>query len=146
MNRERVLFLCTGNTSRSQMAEAFLWRLGGDRFEVYSAGLEPSQINPYARRVMAEKGYDLAGQYSKDLSEYLGKVHFSYLITVCSDADAKCPAIFPGMGQRMHWGFDDPAAVEGTDAEKVAVFRRVRDEIESKIRAWLQERGLEPVA
>ena len=95
-NKTRVLFLCTGNSARSQMAEAFLRLHGGDRFEAHSAGLEPKGINPYTRRVLAEVGIDMAGQTSKDLTVYLGKTHFGYLITVCSNAEARCP-IFPGV-------------------------------------------------
>lgn len=138
MHKPRVLFLCTGNSARSQMAEAFLRRLGGDRFEVFSAGLEPEEINPFTREVMAEIGYDLAGQRAKALTEFMGKIHFGYLITVCSKAEDACP-IFPGMGQRLHWPLDDPAAAEGTDDEKRAVFRRVRDEVEARVREWLSE-------
>ena len=135
-NKIRVLFLCTGNSARSQMAEAFLRFYGGDRFEAHSAGLEPKGINPYTRRVLAEVGLDMSGQSSKDLTVYLGKTHFGYLITVCSNAEARCP-IFPGVANRLYWPFDDPAAVEGTDEEKLAAFRRVRDAIEIRILAWL---------
>jgi arsenate reductase len=138
MPEPRVLFICTGNSARSQMAEAFLRRHGGDRFEVFSAGLEPKGINPFTRQVMAEQGYDLAGQRSKDVFEFLGKVHFGHIITVCSNAEARCP-IFPGIAYRLHWPFDDPAAVEGGDEAKLAAFRRVRDQIEARILAWLAE-------
>ncbi len=138
MLESRVLFLCTGNSARSQMAEAFLRRHGGDRFEVFSAGLEPKGINPFTRQVMAEKGYDLAGHRSKDIFEFLGKTHFGHIITVCSNAEARCP-IFPGIAQRLHWPFDDPAAFEGADEAKLAEFRRVRDQIEARILAWLDE-------
>lgn len=120
------------------MAEAFLRKYGGDRFEVYSAGLEPKGINPYTRRVLAEVGIDMAGHSSKDLNVYLGKVHFGYLITVCSNAEERCP-IFPGMGIRLHWPFEDPAAFEGSDDEKIAKFRTVRDQIEARILTWLEE-------
>jgi arsenate reductase len=99
------------------MAEAFLRKYAGDQFEVYSTGLEPKGINPYTERVMREIGVDISGQYSKHVREYMGKMHFGYLITVCSDADAKCPSIFPGVGQRLHWSFDDPAALVGSDEE-----------------------------
>lgn len=136
--KTRVLFLCTGNSARSQMAEAFLRKHGGDRFEAYSAGLEPKGINPYTRRVLAEVGIDMTGQSSKDLSTYLGKLHFGYLITVCSNAEERCP-VFPGMGIRLHWPFEDPAAVEGSDEEKLAAFRKVRDQIETRILEWLAE-------
>ncbi len=125
--RDRVLFLCTGNSARSQMAEAWLRHYAGDRFEAYSAGLEPKGMNPLTVRVMEEIGIPLTGQYSKDVREYMGKLHLSYLITVCANAEEKCPTTFPGVGQRMHWAFDDPAAVEGTDEVKLAKFREVRD-------------------
>lgn len=99
MNKPKVLFLCTGNSARSQMAEAFLRKYGGERFEVFSAGLEPSVINPLTVKVMEEIGVDMSGHFAKGLTQYLGKVHFSYLVTVCSRADEKCP-IFPGLGAR----------------------------------------------
>lgn len=140
MKKPRVLFLCTANSARSQMAEALLRRYGGDHFDVYSAGLEPQQIHPYTRKVMEETGFDLQGHRAKNLEEYLGKVHFSYLITVCSRAEERCP-IFPGMGQRLAWPFDDPAAFEGTEEEKLAGFRKVRDQIDRRVRAWLTEIG-----
>ncbi len=136
MNPTRVLFLCTGNSARSQMAEALLRKHGGDRYEVHGAGLAPQEINPYTRRVLAEIGLDMAGQSAKGLEVYLGKLHFGYLITVCANAEARCP-VFPGMGVRLHWPFDDPAAVAGSDAEKLAAFRRVRDQIEARILAWV---------
>jgi arsenate reductase len=138
VNKTRVLFLCTGNSARSQMAEAFLRKYGGERFEVYSAGLEPKGINPYTRRVLTEVGVDMAGQSSKDLSAYLGKQHFGYLITVCSNAETRCPT-FPGVATRLYWPFDDPAAVEGDDEERLAAFRHVRDAIEMRVLAWLNE-------
>ena len=117
------------------MAEAFLRHHGGDRFEVYSAGLEPKGIHPLTRRVMAEKGHDLAGHYSKDVFEFLGKTHFGYIITVCSNAEMRCP-IFPGIARRLYWPFDDPAAFTGTEEEKLAEFRRVRDQIEARRKTW----------
>jgi len=137
-NKTRVLFLCTGNSARSQMAEAFLRKHGGDRFEAHSAGLEPKGINPYTRRALAEVGIDMAGHSSKDLSVYLGKVHFGYLITVCGNAEERCP-VFPGVGVRLHWPFEDPAAAEGSDEEVMAKFREVRDQIEARILAWLRD-------
>jgi arsenate reductase len=139
LKKTRVLFLCTGNTARSQMAEAFLREYGGDRFEAYSAGLEPSVIHPYTRRVMEEVGLDLGGQHSKDLADYMGKVHFGYLITVCADAEERCPSVFPRMSQRLHWPFEDPAAFEGSEEEKLAKFREVRDQIDRRIQEWLAE-------
>ena len=134
-----VLFLCTGNSARSQMAEALLRHHAGDQFQVFSAGLEPKGMNPYTVRVMEEIGVSLAGQYAKGVEVYMGKKFFAYMITVCADAEAKCPAIFPGVLQRLHWGFEDPAAFVGTDEEKLQKFREVRDQIDVKIRAWLKE-------
>jgi arsenate reductase len=145
MDKIKVLFLCTGNSARSQMAEALLRHHAGDRFEAYSAGLEPRGINPYTMRVMGEIGIPLTGQYSKGVGEYLGKTYFGYVITVCSNAEEKCP-IFPGLSQRFHWAFDDPAATEGTDEEKLDKFREVRDEIDERICAWLAEQGVSPEA
>lgn len=137
MDKRRVLFLCTGNSARSQMAEAFLRRLGGDAYEVYSAGLELApRVNPFAVRVMAELGYDLSGHHVKHLDTLIGKVNFDYLITVCGHANETCP-FFPGMGKRLHWGFRDPAAFEGDEDAKLVEFRQVRDEIEARIKAWL---------
>ena len=137
--KSRVLFLCTGNSARSQMAEALLRHYAGDRFDVYSAGLEPKGMNPFTVRVMEEIGIPLTGQSSKDVREYMGKLHFSYLITVCANAEERCPTTFPGVSQRMHWAFDDPAVAEGTDEEKLAKFRAVRDQIARRIREWLAE-------
>ena len=111
MSKTKVLFLCTGNSARSQMAEAFLKKYGGEQFEAYSAGLEPKDIHPYTSRVMEEVGVSLSGQYSKHLKEYMGKVHFGYMITVCDEADKNCPTAFPGMGQRIHWSFEDPVSI-----------------------------------
>ncbi|NPV07392.1 MAG: arsenate reductase ArsC [Anaerolineae bacterium] len=138
MPKPKVLFLCTGNTARSQMAEAFLRRYADDRFDVYSAGLEPQEISPYARLVMEEVGVSLEGQYSKGLAQYLGREHFGYLITVCQQAEAACP-IFPGVGKRLYWPFEDPVAFEGSEEEKLAKFREVRDQIERRILEWLRE-------
>jgi arsenate reductase len=121
------------------MAEALLRKHGGDRFEVFSAGLEPAGVNPYTVRVMEEIGVDMSGHRSKSLDEYLGKVDFGYVVTVCSNADEKCPAVFAGMGKRLHWPFDDPAALKGRDEEKLAKFRTVRDQIEKQVKAWLSE-------
>ena len=139
MKKTNVLFLCTGNSARSQMAEALLRKYAGDQFEVFSAGLEPKGINPYTLRVMNEVGIDIRGQWSKDVREYLGKKHFGYLITVCSNADARCPTTFPGVGQRLRWSFDDPAEFAGSDEDKLAKFQEVRDQIDARIRAWLGE-------
>ncbi|GAB4152080.1 MAG: arsenate reductase ArsC [Planctomycetota bacterium] len=139
VRKPKVLFLCTGNSARSQMAEAFLRKYAGEHFEAHSAGLEPSGINPLTIEVMKEKGISLEGQRSKDVSEYMGKVVLAYVIIVCANAEKRCPAVFPGAAKREFWPFDDPAAVEGTKEEKLAAFRRVRDEIEQRILKWLEE-------
>jgi arsenate reductase len=133
---KKVLFLCTGNSCRSQMAEAWLRKLGGDQFEVYSAGLEPHGVNPNTIVVMEELGIDMSSHRSKQLDEYIGQVEFDYLITVCGNADERCP-YFPGMGERMHWPFQDPAGFEGPEDEKLDFFRKVRDQIKAKLQAWL---------
>jgi len=141
MNKQRVLFLCTGNSARSQMAEAFLRKHGGDQYEAHSAGLEPKGLNPFTVKVMDEIGVDIAGQSSKGVETYLGKILFQHLITVCDDADKNCPTVWPGINNRMHWSFQDPAAFEGTDEEKLAKFREIRDLIENKIKNWLTEQS-----
>lgn len=135
----KVIFLCTGNSARSQMAEAFLREDAGDQFEPQSAGLDPSVIHPMTKTVMEEVGVGLDGQYSKSVREYLGKQHFGYLITVCDHAEENCPTTFPGVGQRMHWSFEDPAAFRGSEEEKLLKFRMVRDQIDRRLQAWLQE-------
>ncbi len=137
MIKDEVLFLCTGNSCRSQMAEAFLRAYGGERFEVYSAGLQPSEINPWTYRTMAELGFDLAGQYSKSVEEYRGAIDFDVVITVCADADANCPAYLGRARQRLHWGFEDPAKFVGSEEETLATFRQVRDEISARVKTWL---------
>ena len=141
MDKQRVLFLCTGNSARSQIAEAFLRKYGSDRFEAHSAGLEPKGLNPFTVKVMQEIRIDVSGQTSKGVDTYLGKTLFQYLVTVCDDADKNCPTVWPGVGNRMHWSFQDPAAAEGTEEEKLAKFREVRDLIEVKIKEWLAEQS-----
>jgi len=136
MAKPRVLFLCTGNSCRSQMAEAFLRQLGGDRFEALSAGTQPTgQIHPLAVRVMAEAGVDLAGHTSKSV-ELFRDQPLDCVVSVCDRARQACP-VFPGAAQRLHWGFDDPAAARGGPEEQLAVFRRVRDEIRRRIQLFL---------
>jgi arsenate reductase len=141
VDQTKVLFLCTGNSARSQMAEAFLRTYADDQFEVHSAGLEPRGINPYTIRVMDEVGIDLSGHRSKDVMEYLGRVHFGYVITVCDNAEENCP-IFPFVTTRLHWSFEDPARFEGPDAAKLRKFREVRDRISERIKTWLAEQGI----
>ena len=143
MSRIRVLFLCTGNSARSQMAEAILRKYAGDRFEAHSAGLEPKGINPLTIRVMEEAGVDMFGHTSKGFENYLGKVLFQYLITLCDDAEKNCPTTWPGVSNRLHWHFEDPAAFVGTDEEKLARFRQVRDQIDEKVKAWVAEQAMD---
>ncbi len=142
--KTKVLFLCTGNSARSQISQAYLNHLAGDHFTAFSAGLEPSEIHPLTRAVMEEEGLSLEGHSSKHLKEYMGKVHFGYLITVCSEADDNCPSTFPGMGKRLHWDLEDPAAFEGTKQEKLTKFREIRDEIHSRILTWLSDQEIHP--
>ena len=119
----RVLFVCTGNSARSVMAEALLRQLGGAAFEVHSAGTEPKGINPLTLRVLEEAGIDASWARSQSVTEYLGQ-HFDYVITVCDQARQSCP-VFPGVHESLHWGYEDPAEAEGSEAERLAVFRRV---------------------
>lgn len=137
MSKQRVLFLCTGNSARSQMAEAFLRKYAGNTLEAHSAGLEPKGVNPLTVQVMHEVGVDISRQTSKGIETYLGKMLFQYLVTVCDDADKNCPTIWPGVNIRLHWSFEDPARFEGTEAEKFAKFREVRDQIEKKVKEWV---------
>ena len=130
--RSRVLFLCTHNSARSQMAEGLLRQLAGDRFEVMSAGTEATHIRPLAIRAMDEIGIDISGQESKTLDRYLDEP-FDYVITVCDDANEACP-FFPGAANRLHWSFEDPSRVEGSEEERLAVFRAVRDRIRERIK------------
>ncbi len=119
----RVLFVCTGNSARSIMAEASLRRRGGDRFEVFSAGTDPRGVNPLTLRVLDDAGIDASGARSKSVTEFLGQP-FDYVITVCDQAREACP-VFPGAHESLHWGYEDPAAAKGTEEERLAVFRRV---------------------
>ncbi len=137
--KPRVLFLCVENRARSQMAEALLRKHAGDEFEVFSAGFEPSSIHPYVYKVMEEVGLDLEGQRSKGVDEFFNKVYFGILITVCEKAEERCPT-FPGLGERHYWPIEDPVAVEEAEEEKLAAFRRARDQIERHILNWLESR------
>ena len=135
----RVLVLCTANSARSQMAEGVLRALGGNRVEAFSAGTAPSTVNPYAIRVMDEIGVDISGHRSKSVQEFIEQP-FDAVITVCDRAAETCPA-FPGKAERIHWGFPDPAAVEGDEA-KLAAFRSVRDGLVECFRGFLSERRI----
>ena len=129
--KPKVLFLCTGNSARSQMAEGYLRHTASDRFEALSAGIAPKALNPLAIEAMREIGIDISQQTSKDVVTLLGQ-HIPYVVTVCDHAKERCP-IFPGTWKFLHWSLEDPAAAEGTHEQKLAVFRRVRDEITAHI-------------
>ena len=133
--KARVLFLCTHNSARSQMAEGLLRQLAGDRFEVMSAGTEATHIRPLAIRAMDEIGVDISGQESKTLERYRGEP-FDYVITVCNDANEACP-FFPGATNRLHWSLPDPSAAKGTEEERLEVFRSVRDALRDRVQAEL---------
>jgi arsenate reductase len=135
MNKTRVLVLCTGNSARSQMAEGLLRHDAGDRFEVFSAGVEPSQVRPLAIAAMREVGIDISGQRSKSVDEF-ADAEFDYVITVCDNANEHCP-VFPGKTKRIHWSFEDPAAATGDEATRLAVFRGVRDQIRQRLNEWV---------
>ena len=137
--RSRVLFLCTHNSARSQMAEGLLRHLAGDRFEAHSAGTEATQVRPLAIRAMDEIGVNISGQESKTLERYL-REPFDHVITVCDDANESCP-FFPGARNRLHWSFEDPSRAEGSEEERLAVFRLVRDRIRDRVQAELVDRG-----
>ena len=131
--RTRVLFLCTHNSARSQMAEGILRRLGGDRVEAASAGTEVTRVHPLALREMSERGIDISGQRSKHLNELLGE-RFDSVVTVCDNANESCP-IFPGAPERIHWSIPDPSAVQGDEETRQAAFQRAADELMARIRS-----------
>lgn len=137
--KPKVLFLCTGNSARSQMAEGLMRHIAGADYDVYSAGLEPKGINPFAIQAMDKLGIDIRGQTSTDVMEYLGRVEFPYLITLCGHAEQNCPRAFLSMGEHQHWDLEDPAAFVGSDEEKLAKFVEIRNEIDSRIHAWIGE-------
>lgn len=137
MAKERVLFLCTGNSARSQMAEGYLRHVAGDRFDVFSAGTRPAGLNPNAVQAMSDIGINIAGSRSKSVEEFAGQT-FDYVFTVCDNAKEACP-IFPGPGQRIHHSFEDPAAASAE--QQRAAFRKVRDQISEWLREFLSSLG-----
>ena len=143
MSKPKVLFLCTGNSARSQMAEGLLRALAGEHFDIFSAGVEPKgRILREVQEVMHEVGIDISSQWSKSVMEYMGKVNFGYVITVCADAEENCPAVFLNMGTHAHWPFDDPAKFAGDEKTRLESTRRVRDQIEDRLRLWLKEQNI----
>ncbi len=128
---KKVLFLCTGNSCRSQMAEGFLKHIAADKFEIFSAGVKPTMINPIVIKVMAEVGVDISKQRSKSVMEFINQ-KFDYVITVCNKAKQTCP-VFPGKYEKIHWDIEDPAEAQGNEKEKLRVFRKIRDKIQKNI-------------
>ena len=137
--KKRVLILCTGNSARSQMAEGLLRKMAGDKFEVLSAGVAPTMVRTEAIEVMAEAGIDITDHRSKSVDEFAGQ-QFDFVITVCDNAKERCP-IFPGTTQRIHWGFEDPAAVTGDKTKRLAAFRVVRDQITEHLTSFVQDQA-----
>ena len=135
--KKKLLVVCTGNSARSQMAEGLLRHAGGGRFEVYSAGARPTGVRPEAVAVMAEIGIDIAGHRSKPVDEFADR-EFDFVITVCDNVRESCP-VFPGAAKRLHWSFEDPAAVKGAEAERLAAFRKARDQIYERILVFMAE-------
>ncbi len=131
----RVLILCTGNSARSQMAEGLFRQAAGDRYQVFSAGTKPSGVRPEAIAVMREIGIDISGQRSKSVDEFLGE-ELDLVITVCDNANESCP-VFPGRTRRLHWPFEDPAAVVGAEEQRIAAFRAIRDRIHQRVKVFL---------
>jgi arsenate reductase len=141
-NKQSVLFLCTGNACRSQMAEALLRYRSPQRFTALSAGIEPKEnVHPMTLRVLGELGIDTSGLRPKSSTEFLGRVRVTYAVIVCERAQQACPKFFPFTLQNYYWPFEDPAAVEGTELEKLEAFRKTRDEIDNRIKQFLREEG-----
>jgi arsenate reductase (thioredoxin) len=134
--RRRVLFVCTHNSARSQMAEGMLRAWAGDRFEALSAGTEATSVRPEAIAAMAEIGLDISGQRSKRVDPFLGQ-SLSWLITVCDEARAACPS-FPGVARQAHWSIEDPSAVTGSEGERLEAFRRARDDLRDRVRSFIR--------
>jgi arsenate reductase len=139
MRKQTVLFLCTHNSARSQMAEAFLKKYAPEQFDVFSAGLTPSGIHPLTTTVMSEAGIDLNGHSAKGVGQFLGKASVHFAVFVCDRAEQSCPTAWPGALARLFWPFEDPAACQGSEQERLEKFREVRNQIDAKVKAWLSE-------
>jgi len=139
MQKMRILVLCTGNSARSQMGEGLFRDEGGGGYEVSSAGTKPSQVRPEAIAVMREIGIDISGNRSKSVDEFAGQA-FDFVVTVCDSARDNCP-VFPGATKRIHWSLEDPAAVEGPEDERLAAFRRIRDQLRERVKAFVYEQA-----
>jgi len=137
-----VLFLSTANAARSQMAEGFLRMYGGENFLVCSAGLEPTEIHPYTLQVMDKIGVDIRSYWAKSTTEFMAKYFFHFIVTVCADAEQNCPrALWAIGGKKAHWDFDNPLRAEGSEEEKLAKFRQVRDEVHTAVKNWVEEQA-----
>jgi arsenate reductase len=137
--KPRVLFVCTHNAARSQMAEALLRRYAGERFEVLSAGYAPTEVHPLTRQVLADIGVDASGLHAKSLDRFLAKVSIAYAIIVCDQGEDGCPRLYPFALNTLYWPFEDPTDAEGSMAERFHAFRTVRDQIDRRLQAWLAE-------
>jgi arsenate reductase (thioredoxin) len=142
MNNKKVLFIGQGNAARSIMAEAFMRRYSGKSIDVYSAGIEPREIDPMTVRVMEEIGINMDAFYSRPLGDYLDKMSFAYVIIVCAHAEKSCPAFFLAGGIGLHWDLEDISTIKGTVEERVQNFRKIRDQIKGIVLTWLRERGV----
>jgi len=140
MDKKKVLFICVHNSARSQMAEAFLKQMAGDRFEVESAGLKPGKLNPVVVEVMKEVGVDISQNKTKSVFDFFkqGK-QYDYVVTVCDESQSGACPVFPGKGERLHWSFDDPSSFQGAMEERLEKTREVRDKIKRRIMKWLNE-------
>lgn len=138
MNKKNVVVLCTGNSCRSQMTEAFINKYANGRYKAYSAGIDPQPINPYTIKVLEEVGFDWSSHKSKHIRDLMKKINIDILITVCSSAKESCPTIL-GVQEELHWPFEDPAAFEGSEEETLDFFRKIRDQIEEKVKSWLKQ-------
>jgi arsenate reductase len=138
IKKTRVLVLCTGNSARSQMGEGLFREEGGGDYEVFSAGTRPSQVRPEAIAAMREIGIDISGNRSKSVDEFVGQP-FDYVLTVCDNARDTCP-VFPGTAERIHWSIEDPAAVQGAEEERLAAFRRIRDQLQERVKGFFREK------
>ena len=139
MAKKKILVLCTGNSARSQMGEGLFRTEGGGRFEVFSAGTNPTSERPEAIAVMTEIGIDISGQRSKSVDEFTGQ-SIDYVVTVCDNARDNCP-LFPAGTERLHWSLEDPAAIQGSEPERLAAFRRIRDQIHARVKAFFRDRA-----
>jgi arsenate reductase (thioredoxin) len=139
MAKRKVLFLCTSNSARSQMAEAYLRKYGGDDFEPYSAGLEANEVHPMTRRVLEEAGIDTSQQRAKSVREFLGHEKFEFVVVVCRRIDDNCPTVYPEAKSYQRWVLDDPVKAQGSDEQKLAAFRAVREKVEARVKLWIEE-------